>query len=129
MLDARKLARIAGNRARMRQGRTRTVTLVYRMPEGTVYVAAEVVWRAQAYGEPVAVAAGHGGAGLEGGEGIVAARAEFPLALDPRRVAFVADTDAATPEAVAAAPRYAVSRYRPAGIATNRWVVELERLR
>ncbi len=121
MLDARKLARIAGNRARMRQGRTRAVTLVYRRPEGTAYVAADVVWRAQPYAEPAAAEHAE--------EGIVAARAEFPPELDPRRVAFVAATAIATPEAVAAAPRYAVARYRAAGITASRWAVELERLR
>lgn len=125
MLDARKLARMAGNRARMRQGRTRTVTVMYRRPEGTTYVAADVVWRAQPYGEPVTTAVTTAATGV----GVVAVRAEFPPELDPRHVALVADTDAATPEAVAAAARYAVLRYRPAGIATNRWAVELERLR
>jgi len=122
VLDARKLARIAENRDRMRKGRTRTVTLVYRRPQGTAYVAADVVWRAQPYAEPVA--APHAGA-----EDIAAARAEFPPEIDPRLVALVADTAAATPEGVAAAPRYVVWRYHAAGMVTNRWVVELTRLR
>jgi len=122
VLDARKLARIAGNRARTRQGRTRTVTLVYKRPEGTAYVAADVVWRAQPYAEPVA-------APRAGAEEAVAGRAEFPPEIDPRLVALVADTATATAEGVAAAPRYAVSRYHAAGIVTNRWVVELKRMR
>ncbi len=126
MLDARKLARIAGNRARMRQGRTRTVTLMYRRPEGTAYVAADVVWRAQPYAEPAAAPVGAaGGAGAEP----VAVRAEFPPALDPRLVTLVADTPDATAEAVASASQYVVARYHAAGIVTDRWVVELKRLR
>jgi len=122
MLDARKLARIAGNRARMRQGRMRTVTLVYRRPEGTAYVAADVVWRAQPYAEPAATPVG---AGAEP----VAVRVEFPPAIDPRLVTLVADTSAATAEAAASAPRYVVARYHAAGIVADRWVVELKRLR
>src|SRR5690348_14826939 len=121
MVDARKLARMAANRDRVRQGRTRTVTLVYRRPEGTAYVASEVVWRAQPYEEP-AVAE-------RAGEPAVAVRAEFPPALDPRPVSLVADTPTATADGVAGAPRYEVLSYRPAGIATNRWVVELRRVR
>lgn len=121
MLDARKLARMVGNRARMRQGRTRTVTLVYGRPEGTAYVAAEVVWRSQPYAEPPAATRGE--------EGAVAVRAEFPPETDPRLVLYVADTPEATPGAATTAPRYVVQSFRPAGIATNRWMVELTRLR
>ena len=121
MLDARKLARMVGNRARMRQGRTRTVTLVYGRPEGTAYVAAEVVWRSQPYAEPPAA--------THGEEGAVAVRAEFPPETDPRLIQCVADTPEATSEAVAAAPCYAIQSSRPAGIAANRWMVELTRLR
>lgn len=121
MLDGRKLARIAANRARTRQGRTRTVTLVYRRPEGSAYVATDVVWRAQPYAEPAAA--------QRPSPATLAVRAEFPLDVDPRLVTFVADTPSATPEAVMSAARYAVLRYRAAGITTNRWVVELERLR
>ena len=129
MLDARKLARIMGNRARMRQGRTRTVTLVYRRPERSVYVAADVVWRAQPYAEPPA--ASIGAAGAAGGAGMepAAVRAEFPPQIDPRLVTFIADTPVATAEAATSAPRYVVARYHPGGIVTDRWVVELKRLR
>ncbi len=129
MLDARKLARIMGNRTRMRQGRTRTVTLVYRRPEGIAYVAADVVWRAQPYAEPAATPIG--AAGAAGGAGMepAAVHAEFPPEIDPRLVTFIADTPVATAEAVASVPRYVVARYHAAGIVTNRWVVELKRLR
>jgi hypothetical protein len=129
MLDARKLARIMGNRARMRQGRTRTVTLVYRRPEGTAYVAADVVWRAQPYAEPAAAPIGAAGAASSAGTEPAAVRAEFPPEIDPRLVTFVADTPVATAETAASAPRYVVARYHAAGIVTNRWVVELKRLR
>lgn len=121
MLDARKLARMVGNRARMRQGRTRAVTLVYGRPEGMAYVAAGVVWRAQPYADPLAA--------THGEEGAVAVRAEFPPEIDPRLILYVADTPEATPGAVAMAPCYAIQSFRPAGIATNRWIVELTRLR
>ncbi len=129
MLDARKLARIAGNRARMRQGRTRTVTLVYRRPEGTAYVAADVVWRAQPYVEPPAASIGAAGAAGGAGTEPAAVRAEFPPDIDPRLVTFVADTPVATADAAASASRYVVARYHAAGIVTDRWVVELKRLR
>ncbi len=126
MLDARKLARIMGNRTRMRQGRTRTVTLVYRRPEGIAYVVADMVWRAQPYAEPAATPVGAAsGAGVEP----TAVHAEFPPEIDPRLVTFIADTPVATAEAAASAPRYVVARYHAAGIVTNRWVVELKRLR
>ncbi len=128
MLDARKLARIAGNRARMRQGRTRTVTLAYRRPEGAAYVAADVVWRAQPYAEPAATPVGTA-SGVGAGTELAAVRAEFPPEIDPRLVTFVADTPVATAEAVASASRYVVARYHAAGIVTDRWVVELKRLR
>ncbi len=131
MLDGRKLARMAANRARVRQGRTRTVTLVYRRPDETAYVTADVVWKPQAYAEPavsplLAAAAGHA-AGQAAQPATV--RAEFPLETDPRPVLLVADTATATPEAVAAAARYEVISYRTSGIAANRWTVELKRLR
>ena len=123
MLDGRKLARLAANRARMRQGRTRTVTLLYARPEGTAYVAADVVWRMQPYAEPpVAQSAAQGWAG-------VSVRVELPPELDPRLISLLADTPAATAVAVAAAPCYEVLTYRAAGIAMNRWVVELKRVR
>ncbi|MDQ2829087.1 MAG: hypothetical protein M3Y74_08555, partial [Chloroflexota bacterium] len=103
-----------------------TVTLVYRRPEGAAYVAADVVWRAQPYAEPAATPVGTAGsAGTEP----AAVRAEFPPEIDPRLVTFVADTPVATAEAAASAPRYVVARYHAAGIVTNRWVVELKRLR
>lgn len=76
MLDGRKLARMSANRARMRQGRTRTVTLVYARPEGTAYVAAGVVWRAQSYAEPALAAS------AAPGRAAPAVRAEFPPELD-----------------------------------------------
>ncbi len=120
MLDARKLARIVANRARMRQGRTRTVTLVYARPEGTAYVGADVVWRPQMYSEP---------ASWDAPESAATVHAEFPLELDPRQVSLVADTATPTAEAVAAAPSYEVRAYRAAGLSTNRWSVELRRLR
>ncbi len=126
MLDARKLARIMGNRARMRQGRTRTVTLVYRRPEGIAYVAADVVWRAQPYAEPAATPVGTAG---DAGTEPAAVHAEFPPEIDPRLVTFIADTPVATAEAAASVPRYVVARYHAAGIVTDRWVVELKRLR
>lgn len=121
MLDARKLARMVTNRARMRQERTRTVTLVYTRPEGTTYVAADVVWRAQPYEEP-AVAE-------RPGQPTATVRAEFPPELDPRLISLLADTPTATAAGVAGAPRYEVFSYRAAGIAMNRWVVELKRVR
>lgn len=123
MLDARKLARMVSTRAAMRQGRMRTVTLVYARPEGTAYLAAEVVWRAQPYEEP-AVSDGAARSALP-----AAARAEFPPELDPRLVSLVADTPTATDAAVASAPCYEVLSYRAAGMSMNRWVVELRRLR
>lgn len=123
MLDGRKLARMVANRARMRQGRARTVTLLYARPEGTAYVAADVVWRAQPYAEPtVAESAAPGRAAA-------AVRAEFPPELDPRLVSLVSDTPLVTAAAVATAPCYEVASYHAAGIATNRWVVELKRVR
>ncbi len=130
MLDGRKLARMVSNRARVRQGRTRTVTLVYRRPDETTYVTADVVWKPQAYAEPV-VSPALAAAGHSTGQAAqpVAVRAEFPLETDPRPVLLVADTATATPEAVAAAARYEVISYRTSGVAANRWTVELKRLR
>ena len=124
MLDARKLARIVSNRARMRQGRTRTVTLVYARPEGTTYLAANVVWRPQLYAEPQ-VADG----AVQKPEPPAAVRAEFPPELDPRLVSLLADTPTATAASVATAPAYEVLSYRAAGMSMNRWVVELKRVR
>lgn len=123
MLDARKLARMVLTRAAMRQGRTRTVTLVYVRPEGTAYLAADVVWRAQPYEEPD-VSDGTARAALP-----AAVRAEFPPELDPRLVSLVADTSTATAAAVASAPCYEVLSYHAAGMSLNRWAVELRRLR
>ncbi len=108
------------------------MTLVYRRPEGTDYVAADVVWRARPYAEPPEATNTGAGAGLGAGTAPSdppAARAEFPPALDPRLVTLVADTPTATPAAVADAPHYAVRAYHPAGIAMNRWVVKLVRIR
>ena len=124
MLDARKLARIVSNRTRLRQGLTRTVTLAYVRPEGTVYVAANVVWRPQPYAEPQVADRAVRDAGAPG-----TVRAEFPPELDPRLVSLVADTPDATATAVARSPCYEVLTYHAAGIAANRWVVELKRLR
>ncbi len=131
MLDGRKLARMAANRARVRQGRTRTVTLVYRRPDETAYVTAEVVWKPQAYAEPVVSPSLASAVGRAAGQAAqpVAVRAEFPLETDPRPVLLVADTATATPEAVAMAARYEVISYRTSGVAANRWTVELKRLR
>ncbi len=131
MLDGRKLARMAANRARVRQGRTRTVTLVYRRPDETAYVTAEVVWKPQAYAEPAVSPALATAAGHAAGQAAqpVAVRAEFPLETDPRPVLLVADTATATPEAVTAAARYEVISYRVSGVAANRWTAELKRLR
>lgn len=123
MLDARKLARILANRTRMRQGRTRTVTLVYQRPDGTVYVAANVVWRPQPYAEPAARETS-----TQGSESATV-RAEFPPEVDPRLVTFIADTPLATAAAAATAPAYTVLTYHAAGMAVNRWSVELKRLR
>ncbi len=124
MLDERKLARMVTNRARMRQGRTRTVTLVYVRPTGTAYVATDVVWRAQPYTEPVAAALPRDGRGT-----VPAARMECPLEIDPRLVSLVAETATPTTDAVAAAPQYEVLAYERGGIAPNRWMVTLKRLR
>ena len=124
MLDGRKLARMVTNRVRMRQGRTRTVTLVYARPEGTAYVAADVVWRAQPYTEPVAAALPHGGPGAA-----PAVRMECSLEIDPRLVSLVAETATPTADAVAAAPQYEVLAYEQGGITPNRWMVTLKRMR
>src|SRR5579863_7389169 len=122
MLDGRKLARIAATRAQVRQGLARTVTLVYARPEGTAYLAAGVVWRPQPYAEPQV-----SDRDLRAPGGAVTVRAEFPLELDPRLVSLVADTPDGTAAAVASSPCYEVLTYHPAGIAANRWVVELKR--
>ncbi len=121
MLDGRKLARLAANRARVRQGRDRVVTLVYRRPEATVYLAVRAVWR-ELPRVPV---------GLEGqaGDNRAAVRVELPLENDPRLVLVVADTAEASAGGVAAAQCFEVLTSRRAGIVPNRWIVDLKPLR
>jgi hypothetical protein len=124
MLDARKLARILANRDRVRQGRTTTVTLVYNKPEGTIYQAANVVWRYQHDADPIAQEPSAAGT-----PSAIHVRAECSITLDPTQISYIADTPTATAAGIMAAHSYEIISYRKAGIVANRWSVHLRRMR
>ncbi len=125
MLDTRGLARITRNVARVRAGRTRLVTLVYRRPEGEAYVVASAVWREQA-----GTVEGAGpGRFYAAGSRATTVLAEFTGEVDPAAVALVADAPDGTKEAVAGAALYEVASFRFVGIAASRLLVELRRVR
>jgi hypothetical protein len=120
VLDSRKIARIIANRARMSQGRQRTVVAVINMPEGLAYQAIQCTWTSQMYSEPQT---------FTQPESEIHAIAEMPLTVDPTAFSFIADTATATADAIAAADKYEVAQYRKAGIVANRWRLHLRRLR
>jgi len=128
VLDMRGLARITRNVARVRAGRTRLVTLIYRRPQGDAYVTAAALWREQ---EGSAHAGGGGGGGhvYAAGPRSPLVLAEFTGGFDPASVALVADTPGGTREAAADAALYEVASFRFMGIAANRLLLELRRLR
>jgi hypothetical protein len=122
-LNDRKIAHIRANRTRIRQGRLTPVALVSRQLDGTLSaLRAEIVLKQEPLTEPT----------TEDQSGLAVAeyRAEFPLELDPRLLAYVALTpDGATDDAsLAAATLLEVLHARPAGIVANRWQVALRRL-
>jgi len=125
VLDTRQLARITRNETRVRAGRTRLVTLVYRRPEGEAYVVASVVWRDQ----PGTFDGGGPGRFHAAGPRATTVLAEFTGEVDPAAVALVADTPGGTREATASASLYEVASFRRIGIAANRLLVELRRMR
>ncbi|MBI3971723.1 MAG: hypothetical protein HY332_10585 [Chloroflexi bacterium] len=135
-LDSRKVAHVAANRAKIRAGRSETVTLVS-AGGGTVgyQTVAGVVWRD----------AGQVPAGIASRVGDVTrapwdAMAELPgETVFPDGLKLVARTATATAAGVAAAARYVVLDKVRAGLGTtgsggggnagNRWMVKLRLLR
>ncbi len=142
-LDARKVAHISANRARIRAGRTETVVLIA-AGNGTTgtQVVADVVWHDRHDGGPVAVpyggptGTGNTNRGSVGWDAAVELPGSVSLPTDLRYVARTASV-----AGISNAPRYAVLDARRAGLGTsasagltainasgNRWRLHLRRL-
>lgn len=87
MLDKKQAAHVQANRARIRQGRLRTVTLIRKNGDTTDYAAAQCTWKEE-HGM-VGGAANHGDGGGRPG---VDVSAEFSPDVDLTNVVAIADT-------------------------------------
>lgn len=123
-LDARKAARIVSNRARIRQGRTTAVAVVFRTAAGGQRaITAQIVLKQQGSSLPATLDQ----AGMVVNEYL----AEFDLSVDPSTVAYVALTagGAADDASLAAATTLLeVLNYRLSGLVPDRWQLTLRRL-
>jgi hypothetical protein len=128
MLDARKVAHMAANRAKLKAGRAEPVAAVYRTAYGgTTAVSVTMLLKQQMSHDP-AVEDRTGTADVE-------YIAELDLAVDPRSMAYFALTPvtngvAATDDAsIAAAVKLEILGYAQRGTVEDRWLVQLRRLR
>jgi hypothetical protein len=128
MLDARKVAHMAANRAKLRAGRAEPVAAVYRTAYGgTTAVSVMMLLKQQMSHDP-AVEDRTSTSDVE-------YIGELDLAIDPRTIAYFALTPAtgdvaATDDAsIAAAIKLEILGYGQRGTVENRWLLELRRLR
>jgi gamma-glutamyltranspeptidase len=122
-LDAGKQARVVGNRARIRTGRTITVAAVYRTAYGGQQaVAVPLILKQQGTSNPA----------TEDQTSTFANEylAELSIEVDPRPIAYFALTGGSLDDAaIAAAIRLEVIEFRLSGLIANRWQLTLRRLR
>lgn len=124
MLDSRQVAHAQANRARIRQGRLRTVTLIRKSGGETVYAAAACTWK-----EERGFAAGAANRGDASGSGGPDVTAEFAPDVDLTDVVAIADTPDSTK--VASARKYRVREWLRLGLAgaPNRILAKLAAIR
>ena len=108
MLDSRQAAQVLANRAKIRQGRLRTVTLIRETDGLTAYAAAQCTWK-EARG--IAAGAANRGDGPGGRDHDVTA--EFAPDVDLADVVALADTPVSAN--VATARKYRVRERAPPG--------------
>lgn len=120
MLDKKQAAHVQANRARIRQGRLRTVTLILKNGAGTTYAAAQCTWK-----EEQGARAGAANRSEGGGNRSAVVVAEFAPDVDLATVVAIADTP--NRAQVAGARTYRVQEQRKLGLtaAPNRIVVTL----
>ncbi len=122
-LNASKLAHIAANRVTMRLGRSIGVAAVYRTAYGGFQaVSVQIVLKQVDSADPLVRD--------QTEKTINEYLAELPVDVDPRPIAYLALTDGAIDDAsVAAAIKLEVLSYRKVGLALDRWLLELRRMR
>jgi hypothetical protein len=122
-LNSAKLAHIVVNRVAMRQGRLITVAAVYRTAYGGRQPQALGLLLRQVDSADVLVRD-------QTEKMINEYLAELPVEVDPRPIAYLALTGGALDDAsVAAAIKLEIISYRQVGIALDRWLLELRRMR
>ncbi|MYB75721.1 MAG: hypothetical protein F4X83_01195 [Chloroflexi bacterium] len=124
MLDSRQAAHVLANRAKMRQGRLRTVTLIRKSGGETTYTAAECTWKEE-HNTPPGAAKQQGRPGGSGPDVL----AEFLPDVDFSEVVAIADTP--DRDQVAAARKYRVQESLRLGLTAtpNRILVKLVAIR
>lgn len=124
MLDSRQAAQVMANRARIRQGRLRTVTLIRDNSGVTAYAAAQCTWK-----EARGVATGAANRGERPGGRGHDVTAEFAPDVDLADVVAIADTAASAN--VATARKYRVQERLRLGLTgtPNRILVKLVEIR
>ena len=124
MLDSKQVAHAQANRARIRQGRLRTVTLIRKSGGETVYAAAACTWQ-----EARGAASGAANRGEEPAGKGPDVTAEFPPDVDLSDVVAIVDTPDSTK--VASARRYRVREWLRLGLtgAPNRILAKLAAIR
>ncbi len=124
MINGKQAAHVLANRAKIRQGRLRTVTLIRHSGGATNYTAAQCTWKEE---RNVPAGAAHHGSRASGpGPDVVA---EFLPDVDFSAVVAVADT--ADSDQVATASKYRVRDHLHLGLtgAPNRILVKLVAIR
>ena len=124
MLNRKQAAHVLANRAKVRQGRLRTVTLIRSSGGMTTYTAVECTWKEE-HNTPPGAANHHGRPGGSGPDVL----AEFLPDVDFSAVVAIADTP--DRDQVAGARKYRVQEYLHLGLTgtPNRILVKLVAIR